>query len=115
VTPVNDAPVVSTPAAITSQPGTTVSLNPLAGATDVDSDAAGLTASLTSPPAHGSITVAVDGTWHYTPDVTYAGEDSFTFVVSDGTAASAPVTYRFTVTPGKHRAGSSPWKRGAAR
>ena len=91
VTGLNDAPVGSD-AAITTNEDTAFS-GRLPQATDVDGDA--LTYAAGSPPAHGSVTINTDGTYTYTPSANYAGTDSFTYTVSDGTAT---VTYTVTVT-----------------
>ena len=91
VTGLNDPPVGS---------DTTISTNEdtafngrLPQATDVDGDA--LTYAAGSPPTHGSVTINTDGTYVYTPVANYAGTDSFTYTVSDGTVT---VTYTVTVT-----------------
>jgi uncharacterized repeat protein (TIGR01451 family)/LPXTG-motif cell wall-anchored protein len=57
------------------------------------------TPSITSNPAHGSVTVNPDGTLTYTPDSGYQGEDSFTFTVCDtGSPIQACDTGTVTVT-----------------
>ncbi len=66
----------------------------LAGATDVDTPVASLTAALLRAPAHGTVSVQADGGFTYTPVATYTGSDSFVFRVNDnaGGAQTAPVT-----------------------
>ena len=51
-----------------------------------DGDGNGLTFSLDGDghPGHGSVTVAPDGTYAYTPDPDFSGADQFSFMVSDG-------------------------------
>lgn len=57
-----------------------------------------LTFSLASVPANGSVVVNLDGLFTYTPNMDFAGADSFTFAVSDG-LASAVATVSITVLP----------------
>jgi len=93
VTPVNDAPVANSPAI------TTVQNTPKTGvvtATDVDGDQ--LTFTVSSAPAHGTVTIANDGTYTYTPATGYSGPDSFTITVSDGKGGNSTVTIPVTVT-----------------
>ncbi len=69
----------------------------LANDTDVDGDP--LTATQGSDPAHGTATLAEDGSFTYTPDADWSGVDTFTYRASDGTATSDPATVTITVTP----------------
>ncbi|MCQ4349100.1 retention module-containing protein, partial [Pseudomonas stutzeri] len=66
-------------------------------ASDVDGDS--LTFAKGSDPSHGSVTVAADGSWTYTPNPDYHGPDSFTVVVSDGQGGSDTITVDVTVMP----------------
>ena len=52
-------------------------------ASDAETDRADLTFNLESGPAHGTLDLGANGAWTYTPDADYAGNDSFTFSVSD--------------------------------
>ena len=58
-----------------------------------------LTATKASDPAHGVVVVNSDGGFTYTPAANYNGVDAFTYVVSDGSRSSGPVTVSLTVTP----------------
>jgi hypothetical protein len=51
---------------------------------DVDVDGDSLTAVLRSPPAHGSLTLSGDGSFRYTPNSGFVGEDAFTYQSTDG-------------------------------
>ncbi|MGP0204638.1 tandem-95 repeat protein, partial [Pseudomonas sp. NCHU5216] len=93
VAPVNDAPVVSPLAATLLEDGRLV-LDLLAQTYDVDGDP--LTVSVLQP-GQGQVTRNEDGTWTYTPEADYHGEDAFTFNVSDGQAVVAGVV-RLTIT-----------------
>lgn len=64
---------------------------------DVDPDGDPLVAIRRDPPAHGTVIVRRDGSWAYTPDKTFAGVDSFTYLVSDGFMTSMPATVLITV------------------
>lgn len=94
VAPVNDAPTVAD-VSLAGQEDTAVSGNVLATATDVDGDA--LTAALVTGPAHGTLLLAADGGFTYTPEADWHGEDSFTVRVNDGALDSAIATVRLTV------------------
>ena len=50
-------------------------------------------------PAHGSVEVNADGTYTYTPETDYVGEDSFTVTVSDGKGGSAISIVKILVNP----------------
>lgn len=69
---------------------------PLSGASvlanDSDPNGDGLTATLVSGPAHGTLALAPGGTFSYEPDAGFTGRDAFTYTASDGLASSAPAT-----------------------
>jgi hypothetical protein len=60
-----------------------------------------LTASLASGPGHGSLVFNADGSFDYTPDAGYRGDDAFTYSVADGSAAgnTAKVVLRMNTAP----------------
>ena len=62
---------------------------------DVEGDQ--LTFARATQAANGSVTVAADGSFDYSPNPDFAGTDSFTFTVSDGQATSSPVTATINV------------------
>jgi hypothetical protein len=68
-----------------------------------------LTAHIDDGPAHGSVNLAEDGSFTYTPTGTYVGTDSFTYYANDGMDDSCmPATVSIVVfrvdaiTPGGH-------------
>ncbi len=65
--------------------------------TDVDGDS--LTATLAVAPSHGTVALASDGSFKYTPAADYSGPDTFRYRCSDGTTRSAPATVTITVMP----------------
>ncbi len=58
----------------------------------------GITASLVTGPASGTLVFNADGSFTYTPVVGFTGVVSFTYTVSDGSLTSAPATVTITVT-----------------
>ena len=89
VTPANDAPVAPDlgGAQTTLAEDSTLTLDLLAGASDVDSPV--LTAAIVAGPQHGSLSVNANGTYSYTPAANYFGADSFTYRVNDGASDGA--------------------------
>ncbi len=68
-------------------------------ANDTDPDGDPLTADLVDGPAHGSLSLAPDGSFTYTPEPDFHGTDAFTYRAGDGTASSDPATVTITVRP----------------
>ena len=82
VSAVNDAPVVPGPGVLQVSEDSSVSFNPLGGSGDVDGDPLALVGYDETTAAAGTVT---DGSLVYTPPAGYAGPDSFTYEVTDGT------------------------------
>ncbi|HEY3165369.1 MAG TPA: Ig-like domain-containing protein [Candidatus Limnocylindrales bacterium] len=57
-------------------------------ANDTDPDGDGLTVTAVTDPPHGLATINGNGTVHYVPDANYAGDDAFSYTVSDGHGGS---------------------------
>ena len=69
-------------------------------ANDTDADPGDtLTAIKASDPAHGSVTVASDGSFTYTPAAGFSGDDGFTYRASDSFLASTPAAVTLHVAP----------------
>ncbi|NUU73932.1 Ig-like domain-containing protein [Paenibacillus xylanilyticus] len=85
--PVTQDVQISTPA--------NVPINGVVTATDPDGDP--LTYTLLSPPANGTATVNLDGTFTYTPNSGFQGQDAFTVLVSDGKGGTTVSTVRIEV------------------
>ncbi len=64
---------------------------------DSDADGDAITATLVTPPAHGTVTLNADGSFLYTPALNYSGVDSFTYSVTDGRATSNVATVGLTI------------------
>jgi VCBS repeat-containing protein len=67
---------------------------------DADAEGDALTLTLVSPPAHGAVTLRSDGSFAYTPDRNYMGQDSWTYKVTDGHTGSRVATVAVNVTWG---------------
>ena len=94
VTPVNDAPV-AVPASISVTKNTT--FNGTLVATDPDGDSLTYSAGSVAA-AHGTVVIAANGTYTYTPAANYTGGDSFSFKANDGTVNSGEATVTVTVS-----------------
>lgn len=94
VLPVNDSPVGTADGYQANEDQTltvSVAMGVLSNDSDIDGDA--LTVTLEDPPMSGTVALNTDGSFVYTPNADYAGLDSFTYEVSDGTdTAIAEVT-----------------------
>jgi len=99
VTPVNDQAVAVEDAYATPEDTTLIVAAPGVLANDSDPDGDTLTAVLVDGPAHGDLSLSPNGSFSYTPDVDFAGEDAFTYSAHDGAADSGVVSVVITVTP----------------
>ncbi|MCL8024491.1 Ig-like domain repeat protein [Nocardioides sp. BSK12Z-3] len=96
--PENEAPVGVEDSYETEQ-GTALEVDaPGVLGNDTDADGDTLVALAEDAPEHGSVDLAEDGSFTYTPDEAFSGEDTFTYTASDGTDSSEPVTVTITVT-----------------
>ena len=59
----------------------------LAGSNDVDGDT--ITITNHTAPAHGSLSIAADGSFVYAPAANFHGSDGFSYTASDGQGGSA--------------------------
>jgi hypothetical protein len=58
-----------------------------------------MTVRVLTPPSRGTLDLSADGSFVYTPNPLFFGQDSFTYEVSAGSAADQ-ATVRIVVTPG---------------
>ena len=77
---------------IVAKPGVLANDTPGTGGTN-------LKASQQSLPAHGALTLQANGSFNYTPDVTYSGVDSFQYQADDAVTNSGPVTAAIEIVP----------------
>lgn len=69
-------------------------------ANDVNSPGSGaLTATLTAPPTHGTLTLNSNGSFLYTPATGYLGADSFSYFASNLGGSTPSTTVSITVVP----------------
>jgi hypothetical protein len=66
---------------------------------DSDVDLQPLTAVLVSPPSDGTVLLAANGSFTYTPSQDFVGQDSFGYSATDGSLASAVVFVTINVAP----------------
>ncbi len=97
VTPVNDAPVAVEDAYTMDEDTTLTIVAPGVLANDTDVDDTVLTTDLVTDVAHGSLALAADGSFVYTPALDYFGTDTFTYRAYDGEAYSNMVTVTITI------------------
>ncbi len=74
-------------------PGQTLTIDAADGllAGSAGGDGAGLSVVLVTPP-QGDLVLNADGSFTYTPQAGFTGEDTFTFAITDGSSVSNPVT-----------------------
>lgn len=95
--PVGTAPVVLDDDLATEQ-ATAATLDVLANDTDVDGDALNIIS--VNHGSNGAVVLNPDGTVTYTPNEGFSGEDSFTYLVSDGHGNIDQGTVNVTVNGG---------------
>jgi VCBS repeat-containing protein len=100
ITGIDDPPVAGDDSYTTPEDTALVRSAPtgvLANDDDLDSDST-LTAVLVTGPTNGTLTLAADGSFTYTPAANFHGGDSFTYRASDGTVLTNVATVSITVT-----------------
>lgn len=93
----NGAPLSSADGYSTTKGVPVVAAAPGVLANDADPDGDPLTAIESAPPAYGTLSLAADGSFIYTPALGFAGTDTFRYAAFDGTASSAPTDVTITV------------------
>ncbi len=98
VTAVNDAPVATDDSYNTNE-DTVLTLDAATGVLANDNDVEGdpLTAVLVSDVSSGTLTLNTDGSFTYTPNADFNGQDTFTYTANDGTDNSNTATVTITV------------------
>jgi VCBS repeat-containing protein len=100
VTNVNDPPVATADSYSVDEdtPLTVAAPGVLGNDSDVDPTGDSLSSSLVTTVSSGSLTLYADGSFTYTPNADFNGEDSFSYEVSDGQSGTAQATVIITVT-----------------
>jgi hypothetical protein len=93
----NTPPVANGDAYGTDQGATLTVSAPGVLGNDTDADGNPLTAVLVTSAASGSVALAADGSFIYTPNPAFSGTDSFTYKASDGRADSNVATVTIAV------------------
>ncbi len=99
VTAVNDAPVAMNDSYSTNSGVLLTVGDPGVLANDSDLDGDVLTASVITAPAHGSLVLATNGSFTFTPSAGFSGIDNFSYMASDGLVNSTVATVTITVLP----------------
>ncbi|MES2629649.1 MAG: Ig-like domain-containing protein, partial [Bacteroidota bacterium] len=99
VIPVNDAPnaVADNYTATEDTPLSIAAPGVLFNDIDVDGDV--LSAVVSVQPLHGTLSLAPNGSFTYTPAADFNGTDSFTYLATDGFGGSTPAVVTITVLP----------------
>jgi VCBS repeat-containing protein len=96
----NDAPVAADDGYATHMNSPIIEGSPGVLVNDTDANGDGLTAQLVSTTTSGVLLFAGDGSFSYTPNILWAGTDTFTYRVWDGSAWSAAATVTIAVSNG---------------
>ncbi len=97
--PVNQAPVANNNNFNTNEETLLSVPAPGVLANDTDPDNDVLTAILQTSASNGNLTLNSDGSFTYTPNTGFTGEDTFTYVANDGTENSDIATVTIKVNP----------------
>jgi len=94
-----DQPPVANPDSYSATPDGVLTVDVLTGvlANDYDPEGLPLTAVLVDDVTSGVLVLNADGSFQYTPDISFVGADSFTYTATDGVTNSAPVTVSINV------------------
>jgi len=66
---------------------------------DIDPEGSGVTVDSFTLPSNGTLLVSANGSFTYTPNAGFIGQDAFTYIATDGALQSNAATATITVTP----------------
>ncbi len=95
----NDAPLAVQDGYTTPEAAPLVVAAPGVLANDSDAEGDPLTTALVTAPMHGSLLLASDGSFTYTPAAGFTGVDRFTYTASDGSGGTSIAAVTLTVVP----------------
>src|SRR5438876_707881 len=99
INPVNGAHVARTGGLASDEDTALTVTAPGVLGNDTDIDSPVLTAVVVTGPSHGTLALATDGSFTYTPAANFNGSDSFTYKANDGQADSNVATVALTINP----------------
>ena len=99
VSDVNNPPVANDDAGSIDQGNVLIGSDLLANDSDQDGDALQITTTPVVDVAHGALVINTDGTYSYTPDAGFSGQDTFTYEVCDGNGGCITAIVTITVIP----------------
>ncbi|MGJ8687117.1 MAG: retention module-containing protein, partial [Spongiibacteraceae bacterium] len=103
VNPLNDGPIATDNSYATDEDNSVsgnVISNDTGSGVDSDEDVGdSFVVTDNSTPTNGSVSIAADGTFTYTPNADFNGSDSFTYTITDNSGASDTATVNINVTP----------------
>ncbi len=99
VTVVNTAPVGTADTYPATEDQTLTVPAPGVLSNDSDADGDPMTVAVMTGPSSGTLSLASDGSFTYTPNANFNGTDSFSYEISDGTDVSSPVNVTLNVAP----------------
>jgi len=103
VEPVNDPPVAEDDLVTTDEDtplvGNVLADNGNGPDSDPDGDTLTVSATPASGPEHGTLELEADGSFTYTPELNFYGDDAFVYEVSDGNGGTDTATVSITVEP----------------
>ncbi len=85
--------------AYVARQGSTLSIGQAASVLSNDDGASVMTASVINGPAHGTLALAADGTFTYTPTAGFRGPDSFIYAAADDAGVIGEAEVMLYVTP----------------